>query len=410
MANKAKGAALGVLAGIGGFVDAGGVMTSSQAGASFRYALLWTLVPGVIGFAVYADMSGRIVIATGRTTFDVIRDRLGGRLALVPLTATTVVNLLTLVVEIGGMALAVRLLLGLPTVLLGVLAIAFLAGLLWWARFEWLDNLGALLGLTMLVSVVAMIRLNPDWSAVAGGLLHPDAYTAHPVPGYLFMTVALLGAYMTPYQFDFYSSGAIEQRWRGEDLLTNRISAILGTCFGGIVTLALTVVAAVILFPRHQQVQSLVDASAGTRAALGTAGLVLFALGTFAVSMGAGIETALAGTYTICQFFGWHWGKEQPKRNAPLFNLLLLLELAVALVVVLTGIDPLSLATITMAFAAFALPFTFLPLLIVANDPGYVGEQRNTRAANVVAGLILALLCLVTLTTVPLLIISGGGP
>ncbi len=187
------------------------------------------------------------------------------------------------------------------------------------------------------------------------------------------------------------------------------MSAIVGTVFGGVVTLALMVVAAVVLFPHHHQVQTLADAAAPTKAAFGVAGLAMFGVGMFAVSAGAGLETALAGTYTICQFFGWDWGKRQRPRDVPLFHLVVLAEFSIAVLIVATGIDPVQLTTITMAFAAFSLPFTFAPLLVVANDPEYVGDQRNTAAANVVAGVVLVLLCVVTVATVPLLVASGGG-
>lgn len=101
-----KGLTLGVLTAVGGFVDMGGIVTAAQAGAQHRFALLWTLIPGVIGLIVYVDIAGRVVIASGRTLFDVIRDRLGFRLALIPLAATAVVNTLTLLIEIAGMSLA----------------------------------------------------------------------------------------------------------------------------------------------------------------------------------------------------------------------------------------------------------------------------------------------------------------
>jgi Mn2+/Fe2+ NRAMP family transporter len=61
-----------------------------------------------------------------------------------------------------------------------------------------------------------------------------------------------------------------------------------------------------------------------------------------------------------------------------------------------------------MAFAAFSLPFAFLPILVVANDGGYMGQQKNTPAANLV-GVLMLLLCAVTVATIPLLILSGGG-
>ena len=77
------GLALGVVAAIGGFVDFAGIINAAQAGTHYRFALLWTLISGVIGLIVYTDMAGRVAIASGRTLFDVVRSRLGYALALV---------------------------------------------------------------------------------------------------------------------------------------------------------------------------------------------------------------------------------------------------------------------------------------------------------------------------------------
>ena len=41
----------------------------------------------------------------------------------------------------------------------------------------------------------------------------------------------------------------------------------------------------------------------------GSIGWPMFIVGAFAVSMGAGLETALSGAYAACQYFGWDWGK-----------------------------------------------------------------------------------------------------
>ncbi|MBV8929321.1 MAG: divalent metal cation transporter [Mycobacteriaceae bacterium] len=404
-----SGLALGVLSGIGGFVDMGGVVTSSQAGASFRYALLWTVIPGVVGFAIFAEMSGRVVIASGRATFDVIRDRLGSRLSLLPLGALTLVNTLTLVIEVCGMALAVQLLTKVDYRFWVPVAVLALIAVLWRAGFQLLDNVAALCGLVILVTVVAAVKLHPDWANVGQSLMHPAVAEAQPVAAYLFMCVSLLGAYMTPYQFEFYSSGALEQSWTGEDFKTNRASAIVGTVFGGAITIGLMVAAALVLYPRQQAVHTLHDAATPVTTAFGTAGLVLFAVGTFAVSTAAGLETALSGAYSLCQYYGWDWGKKPRPRQVPLFHLLYLAMFVVATAIALSGIDPIMLTTVTMALAAVALPFTFIPLLIVANDPYYVGEQKNTRAINITAGVILGLLIVVTVATIPLLIISGGG-
>jgi Mn2+/Fe2+ NRAMP family transporter len=214
---------------------------------------------------------------------------------------------------------------------------------------------------------------------------------------------------MTPYQFAFYSSGAIEEEWSGRELVTNRVTAVIGSLFGAGIEFALIVVAALVLYPRHADVNSLHDAAQPLQASFGEWGLALFLIGTFAVTLGAGLETALSGSYAVCQYFGWDWGKHGRPAQAPLFSLGYIVMILLAVVIAYTGVDPIQLTLVTMAAAAVALPFTFAPLLIVANDREYVGEQRNRLALNLVALLILALLCLVTLAAIPLFLLSGGG-
>jgi manganese transport protein len=407
--SRVSGLALGILTAIGGFVDMGGIIAATQAGAQHRFALLWTLIPGVIGLVVYADMAGRVVIASGRTLFDVIRDRLGFRLALIPLAATVIVNTVTLVIELAGMALAIQLATQLPYVVLFLVAALLLAVILWKSSFELLENSSAIFGLAMLVAVVALVKLAPPWGEIGQQLIHPTLGAGDgALAGYLFAAIALLGAYMTPYQFYFYSSGAIEEEWSGEDLLINRVTSLVGSAFGAVIVFALIVVAALVLFPRNAAVNTLADAGLPFQESLGGMGWGLFILGAFAVSMGAGLETALSGAYAVCQYCGWDWGKKGRPRQAPMFHLAYLVMLVVAIGIALTGIDPIKLTIVSLAVAAATLPFTFLPLLIVANDVDYVGEQKNTPAINVVALLMLGVLISVTIATIPLLIMTGG--
>lgn len=406
---RGGGIFLGILTAIGGFVDMGGIITATQAGAQHRFSLLWTLIPGVIGLLVYADMSGRVVIASGRTLFDVIRDRLGFRLALIPLIATLIVNTLTLVIELAGMTLAVQLATQISYRVWVPLAVLLLGLILWRASFDLLENGSAILGLVMLVAIVAMVKLRPPWGQIGVELLHPAMTMAQPLPLYFFAAVGLLGAYMTPYQFYFYSSGAVEEEWDGHDLLTNRVTAIVGSVLGALIILALIVVAALVLFPQQMQVNTLGDAGLPIRESLGGFGWALFIVGAFAVSLGAGLESALSGAYAACQYFGWDWGKKGRPREAPLFHLGYLVMLALAMVLALSGIDPIKLTVVTLAVGAATLPFTFLPLLIIANDADYMGEQKNTLGINVVAIIVLALLCLVTVAVIPLIIMTGGG-
>lgn len=403
------GLALGVLAGIGGFLDTGGVITAVSAGARFQFALLWTVVLGLVGFSVFAEMSGRVAISSAQPTYEVIRTRLGPRLGAVPLVANVVVHVLVLAVDLVGMSLALELVTGVGyRVWVPVVAVA-LALALWFFNFSRIDTGAALAGLTMLVMIPASVVLSPDWGKVGASLVHPEIVPSYSVPAYLFATASLLGSFMTPYQFDFYSSGAIEEGWTGRDLGRNRIVAVVGTLFGAVMTVAVMVAGGKALYPAAQPVDTIRAAAQPAQAAFGQAGFVVFVVGVFAVSVAASVELCLSGGYAVAQYYGWDWGKSAPARSAPAFNLVFLAMIALSMAIDLTGVDPIQFTVITMAFGSAALPFTFGPLLLLANDAQFMGRLRNTLPINIVASIVLAVLVLTTLATVPLLVITGGN-
>ncbi len=51
--------------------------------------------------------------------------------------------------------------------------------------------------------------------------------------------------------------------------------------------------------------------------------------------------------------------------------------LVVGSAVLLTGVDPVLVTEYSVVFSAIALPLTYLPILIVANDPEYMGEHAT---------------------------------
>ena len=50
---------LGIVTSIGGFLEAGSIITALQAGALFRYELLWAIALGTFGLMLLVEQSGR---------------------------------------------------------------------------------------------------------------------------------------------------------------------------------------------------------------------------------------------------------------------------------------------------------------------------------------------------------------
>ena len=401
--------ALGILTAIGGFVDIGDLVTNATVGSRFGLSLAWVVVVGVVGICVFAEMSGRVAAVSGRPTFDLIRERLGPRVGLAALAGSMAVTFLTFTAEIGGVALALELassvhyLLWVPVV--GVLVWL----VLWRVRFATLENAFGLAGLTLIVFAVAVWKLGPDWGALAEQALRPAVPAEEEATTYWFYAVALFGAAMTPYEVFFFSSGGVEEKWDAGSLGTMRANVFAGFPLGGLLSVAIAAAAGLVLLPRGIEVGTLGQTALPVVEALGRVGLVLVLIGFFAATFGAACETGLSVGYSVSQYFGWQWGKFVEPLRAARFHTVILLSCIAGVGILLTAVDPILVTEYSVVFSAVALPLTYLPILVVANDRTYLGRHVNGPVANVLGSLYLVVVLVASVAALPLLVITGVG-
>ncbi|MFN8017973.1 MAG: divalent metal cation transporter [Acidimicrobiales bacterium] len=188
---------LGILSAIGGFVDIGDLVANSEAGARFRWSLAWVVLVGVVGIVLFAEMSGRVAALSRRGTFDLVRERLGPRLALGNLLASLFVTFLTLVAELAGIALAMELATSVSYLLFVPMCAALVWIVIWRVRFDTMERVFGLLGLALVVFAVAAWRLVGDWGAVLERAAHPVVPVGEGHATYWYFAIALFGAAMT---------------------------------------------------------------------------------------------------------------------------------------------------------------------------------------------------------------------
>jgi Mn2+/Fe2+ NRAMP family transporter len=75
----------------------------------------------------------------------------------------------------------------------------------------------------------------------------------------------------------------------------------------------------------------------------------------------------------------------------------------------MTGVDPVLVTEYAVIFSVVALPLTYIPILLVANDRAYMGRYVNGRLANAFGLLYLVVILLVSLSAIPLMIITHQG-
>ena len=397
--------ALGIVTGIGGFLEAGSLATSAQAGAAFGFQLAWSILLGSVCLAFLCEMSGRFTAISKHTIPDAIRERFGFRFFALSLVGLLVVMLLVLMAELGGVALALQLATGVRMAW-WVLPVALLAWvLLWRGTFGLIEKGISLVGLVTVVFVVAAVRLDPPYGDVARAML--PSTPVHDGSRYWFLAVSVLGASISPYLFFFYSSGAVEEHWDASYLGINRITAGAGMGFGGVVAIATLVVAAMLFAPagilvdRYEQVALLLPE------VLGRAGFWLFVVSLGVACFGAALDLALTIAYTVAQGFGWTWGESQRPSEDARFCLTYTAALVLAVLPMAAGLDPLEVTTFGMALTAATLPLAIIPFLLLMNDPVYVQEHTNGWVGNTVVALIIVLSCVVALVAIPLQLLGG---
>jgi Mn2+/Fe2+ NRAMP family transporter len=75
----------------------------------------------------------------------------------------------------------------------------------------------------------------------------------------------------------------------------------------------------------------------------------------------------------------------------------------------MTTVDPILITEISVVFSAVALPLTYFPILVVANDPDYMGRRTNGRFANALGVTYLGIISVAAVAAIPLMIWTRMG-
>ena len=281
---------------------------------------------------------------------------------------------------------------------------------IWRMRFTTLETVFGLMGLAMIVVVVAVVQLHPSWSQLWHHASHPSVPSGEGHPTYFYYAIALFGAAMTPYEVFFFSSGAVEEKWTRSDLVLNRANVYLGFPLGGILSLGLMAGAALVFHPLGVGVDNLSQVALPTSIALGKVGsrvhhrrlrgvhlrrrardraLVRLhrcrstSAGSGASSCGPGRRHGSTSSCSCPCSSRWSIG--------------------------VTAVDPIKVTEYSIVLSAAALPLTYFPILVVANDRTYMGDDVNGPVKNAIATFYMVVLTVVALATIPLMIATKAG-
>jgi manganese transport protein len=378
-----------------GYMDPGNWGTDLQAGAQFKYGLLWVVAAASVMAIFMQVIAARLGVVTGKDLAQCCRDWYPAW--------TRKPNWLFCEFAIGacdlaevlGSAVALNLLFGIPmlwAVIITGMDVLLLLGL---QRFgvRTIEAVVLLLVVTIgacyFIEIFVLPQTRPSFTEMAAALIHPGFTEG----GMMVVAIGIIGATVMPHNL-YLHSALVQSRQLQKDepsvrsgILFNTIDATAALTIAFFVNAAILVLAALVFYGKASvtvpggQVVAFNPDSDWIRVAyltlaplLGTsfAG-TLFAIALLASGQSSTITGTLAGQVVMEGFMHW--------RIRPWLRRLITRSLAIIPAVVIIGIRGSSSVTdllvLSQVVLALQLPFAMFPLLHFTSSRKRMGKWRN---------------------------------
>src|SRR5450432_1039687 len=186
--------------------DSGGIFTYSAAGARYGYLPLWTLLPITLVLIITQEMCSRMGAVTGKGLSDLIREEFGLRVTFLMMLGILIVNFGNIVTEFAGIASSLQ--------LFGVsknISVPVCAVIVWLivvkGQYKSVEKVFLVASFFYVTYIVAGFFAKPAWMDALVATVKPPPMAAFHLPGYLFMTIGVVGTTIAPWmQFYLQSS------------------------------------------------------------------------------------------------------------------------------------------------------------------------------------------------------------
>jgi NRAMP (natural resistance-associated macrophage protein)-like metal ion transporter len=373
--------------------DAGGISTYAVTGSKYGFSLLWVffiLVP----MAYYVqEMTVRLGAVTKRGHAEAIFEGFGSFWGYFSLVDLAIVNWLTLVTEYIGMTAAMGMFGVAPWVTyLVVTAILFLVvitGQYW--TFERLTLFFCAFNLVYIPAAFWAMATPaaPGWGKVFEGLFVPGLIGG--LSGdMIFIILANIGTTITPWQIFFQQSAVVDKGLDIRDIRYGKVDTLVGSLITCIVAAFIVVATGAALY-YHNPPIVIQDAEQTARALVpllptgeGELARRLFAIGLFDAGFLGALCISLSTSWAVGEVAGWAHSLNKGVREAPWFYLIyLLMLLSSGAVVLIPGAPLITITMFVQVVAVTLLPSALVFLILILNDPEFMGEHVNTRWQNV---------------------------
>lgn len=366
---------------VASYFGSGSIFIASQAGVEYGYVLIWAVIGAVLLGFMAQDMSARLGMF-GDTLMGFIRKRLGKPVAVF-LAIFLAIGCILWTIELAaaiGMAIEVLTGAALSWQVAAVVTTLFavVIGVMNYGKIEVLMTT-MMVALLLLYAVVAAAS-GPSVVETVKGLIPriPDQRA-------LVLGAAILGTTALWPNFFLESILVRNKGWNSrKDLRAMRMDLTLGYAVGGLITIAIVVVAAAVLRPAgYTDLTDFTVPGLALEEILGEWAMVAFLIGVIGASFNSIIPIMWTVPYMLLEALDAKDKSEDSKAFKGIYMLTTATGVLAPLVHSVMGLSVIQMIILFPAYnGVFGLPITAALLFWAVNDKRIMGEHVNTWRLN----------------------------
>lgn len=369
--------------------DPSGIATYTQAGAVFGLSFLWTAIVTYPMMVVVQEMCARIGLVTRQGLTGILKKNYPKPVLWVMVLFSAPAIILNISADLAGMGAVGNLLF--PSIPSSIFAVAF-SGILLFnlikLSYRKIANVLQFLCLVLLCYLIVPFISKTDWSQVVTRTFLPDIqFNAQ----FLSILVAILGTTISPYLFFWQTSMEVEEV-KESRLLVNkqmvtdmRTDVRFGIFFSNIIFYFIILTAATELHAKGiTSVETVDQAALALKPLVGESAYLLFAFGVIGTGLLAIPVLSGALSYIFSEAFGWKEGLNKKFHEAKGFYLVMIVSVVLALLINLTGINPVKALIYTAILYGVTAPVLIAIIMHICNNKKLMKNYTNKKYSNIV--------------------------
>lgn len=361
-------------------VGPGSITLSTIAGGLYGYQLLWVPVAATVFMIVYTWMAARIGLVTGKTIFEVTRQKHGPILAKVG----GVFGFLTILsFQAGnnagiGIASAALFNVGSPTIWAVIFTLLAMA-------FVWLPSLydkvellvKVIVGIMLIAFVGTLSIVGVDINAAVKGLI-----PTFPSTDSIFTALGLAATNFSIAAAVYQTNLMKENEWGPEKLTDEGVDTLIGIGLLGLIVGIILLTSAAVIHGQTDPVFSAAGMADQLRPLAGPAAFYLFTTGFFFAALSSLVVNALIGATLLVDGYGRDASMDS---NHVKYWAMAAMAFGTVAVLIGGGDDPIEFLRAAQALAVIAFPVLGILVLSIARDEAVMGEYTNPLLVDVLA-------------------------